>query len=247
MNICVLDDNNFTASSVSQMVMHSCHRLAISSPAVFRFTSSGKFLTWLAKDSNVAVDVCFLDIYLKSNVDGIEIAKVIKNKNHNTLLVFMTAYDHYFPQIVQAEPFRFLSKPFQYEDFHKIFLEVHNRIHLKDIETKCIYPFKNNGITYSVNLNDIISISSYKRKIYMLNVKKENISFYGKLDQVEKDVKLLTDHFIRINKSFLVNKGFVDSIGKNTLTLRGAVYKISPKYKDHVSEMLSRFSQSPVE
>lgn len=237
MNICVIDDNQFTADSVSQMALHSCHRLEIFNPAVFRFTSSGKFLTWLTKGSDITVDVCFLDIYLKSKVDGIDVAKIIKNKNHNTLLVFMTSYDHYFTEMVQAEPFRFLPKPFQYEDFHKVFLEVHNRITLKDAETKCIYPFKNNGITYSVNLYDVISISSYKRKIYMLNTKNENISFYGKLEQVKKDVELLTNQFVRISKSYLINKKFVESIGKKSITLQGITYNISPKYRSNLHNM----------
>lgn len=231
MNICVLDDNRATADSVGQMAFSSCRKLEILNPAISCFTSSGEFLTWLDQD-NTTVDVCFLDIYLKSEMDGIEIARIIKNKNYNTLLVFMTSYDNYYTRMVQAEPFRFLPKPFQYEDFHKVFLEVHNRIALKNTESKCMYYFKNNGITYSTDLNLVISISSYKRKIYIINDRKERISFYGKLDQIEKDVAALTDKFIRISKSYLVNIDFVDSVGKNTLTARGETYNISPKYKD---------------
>lgn len=231
MNICILDDNTATTNGVGQMAAWSCQRLNIPDPAIFRFTSSEKFLTWLDQNDSLLIDVCFLDIDLKSETNGLAIARLIKDKNYHTLLVFMTVYDHYFTEMVQVEPFRFLAKPFQYEEFHKVFLEVHKRINLENSENKCMYSFKKNGITFSVNLNDIISISSDKRKIILLHDNGDRPSFYGKLDQVEQDVKLLTDKFMRISKSFLVNTDFVESIGKNSLSIQGSTYNISPKYK----------------
>ncbi len=230
-NICILEDNKATAESVFKMALNSCHRLDIPAPSISCFTSPEKFLIWFRENTGSNIDVCFLDIYLKNDIDGLFIAKIMKAKNYHTLLVFMTSYDHYYTQMVQLEPFRFLPKPFQYEDFHKIFLDVYQRITLENTENKCMYSFKNNGITYSVNLNDVLYISSYKRKIFLYTSKNDTPNFYGKMDQVEREVRELTDKFMRISKSYLVNTDFVESNGKNSIQIRGVSYNISPKYK----------------
>lgn len=237
MNICIIDDNKATANSVFKMAISSCRSLNIPAPSIFRFTSPADFLSWLKRDID-GIDVCFLDIYLQAEIDGLKIAKLIKDKNYHTLLVFMTSYDHYYTQMVQLEPFRFLPKPFQYEDFHRIFLDVYKRVVLKNSENRCMYSFKNNGITFAVNLNDVIYISSYKRKIYMPTTKDDTITFYGKLDQVEIEIKKLTDKFMRISKSYLVNADFVDSIGKNIVNIRGVSYNISPGYRSNIESLL---------
>lgn len=232
MNICVIDDNIITAKCVCKMVVDSCTNLNLSMPNVNFFTSPSDFLKWF--DYNSVVDACFLDIDLKHEVNGLILAKRIKEINYHTLLIFMTSYDTYFTEMVQVEPFRFLSKPFQYQDFHRIFVDVYKRIILKQSENDCIYKFKNNGIIFSTNLKDVIYVSSYMRKIIMMDIRNQHMEFYGKLDQVERDIKSLTDKFVRINKSYLFNKDYIENIGKNTITVKNVTYHISPKYKQNL-------------
>lgn len=232
MNICILDDNEITVKCVNKMISESCITLKIPTPNIFCFVSSEEFLMWFSHDRKI--DIFFLDIDLKSKINGIAIAKIVKEINYHTLLVFMTSYNDYISEIVQVEPFRFLEKPFNHKDFHTIFAAAYNRITLKDLEQKCIYKFKNNGIIYLVNLNEIIHISSYKRKIIMLNINANNLEFYGKLDDVEKEIKLITRNFVRINKSYLFNIKYIENIGKNDIVVQGITYHISPKYKHNI-------------
>ena len=233
MNIVVLDDHLIITEGIDKMIINSCHDLKISEPNIFNFTTSQDFISWF-NEQNIDIDVCFLDLDLNSEINGLDIAKIVKSKNYHTLLVFITSFENYFTKMVQLEPFRFLDKPFNYEEFHKIFVDIYKRIVLKNFEKDCSYRFKNNGITFSINLKDVIYISSYKRKIIMLNTRNEYIDFYGKLDAVEIEVNSLTDKFIRINKSYLFNKDYIDVIGKNSITVQGVVYQISPKYKHNL-------------
>lgn len=232
MKICVLDDNETTTKYVNKMIIDSCINLNIPEPDIFCFLSPDEFVPWFNYENSI--DICFLDIDLKSTVNGLSIAKMIKDVHYNTLLIFMTSYNNYLSDIVQVEPFRFLAKPFNYEDFYPLFLAAYKRILSINSERECIYRFKNNGITFGASLKDIIYISSYKRKIIMLSIKEGNIEFYGKLDEVEREIKLLTSDFIRINKSYLFNSRYIENIGKNSIVVQGITYQISPMYKHNL-------------
>ena len=233
MKICIIDDNKYSIECVEKMISLSCDKLKISEPSIISFNTPDSFIEWL--NSNNSLDVCFLDVNLQSKIDGLKIAKVIKETNYHTLIVFMTSYDNYFPGMVQVEPFRFLSKPIEYEHFYNIFFDVYNRIiATKSEEHNPIYKCKSNGIIFAVNLNDAVYFSSYKRKIYVHCKNNFNVEFYEKLDNVEKEIRLLSNKYIRINKSYLFNKDYIENISKNNISVEGTTYTISPKYKDNI-------------
>lgn len=232
MNISILDDNKIIVVCVKKMIEDSCINMKISSPNILCFLSPNEFISNL--EHNKDIDICFLDIDLKCEINGLLIARKIKEINYHTLLIFMTSYNNYLSEIVQVEPFRFLQKPFQYEDFYSVFVAAYKRISLKQFENECLYRFKKNGIIFSTNLNDVIYISSYKRKIIMLTKANQNIEFYEKLDNVETEIKSLTDIFIRINKSYLFNTRYIENIGKNSITVQGIIYHVSPQYKHNL-------------
>lgn len=234
MNIAILDDSELMTETVGTMICKSCQDLHIAEPDIYYFTDPQNFIEWCKCDNNT-LDVCFLDIDLKNEINGIDVAKIVKQINYHTLLIFMTAFMCYLNEVVQVEPFRFLEKPIYHEDFHKVFVDVYKRIVLKISEEKeCKFRFKNNGITFYAKLEDVIYVSSYKRKIIMFDTRNQYIDFYGKLDEVEVEINSLTDRFVRINKSYLFNKDYIDIIGKNSITVQGTVYQVSPKYKHNI-------------
>ena len=113
-------------------------------------------------------------------------------------------------------------------------MAVDKRIKQQILDHKCNYKYKINGITFLVDLNDIIYVSSYKRKIILCGKNGDTTEFYGKLDIVEKEIKSLTDKFIRISKSYLFNREYIENVGKNSVSVQGINYKVSPKYKDNI-------------
>lgn len=233
MNICVIDDFKPAIDSIKKMIIESSKKLNIPEPNVFNFTEPYQFIDWLSR--NESVDICFLDIKFESEINGIKIAKLIKDKDYHTLIVFMTGYDDYFPEMVQVEPFRFLAKPIEFQNFYPIFNDAYNRIVLKKSEEHDpVYDCKCNGIIFRVNLNEVIYFSSYKRKISVHSRNTLNVSFYDKLDKVEEEIRAITNKYIRINKSFLVNRDFIEKISKNSIVVEGIEYVISPKYKDKI-------------
>jgi two-component system response regulator LytT len=93
---------------------------------------------------------------------------------------------------------------------------------------------KSNRETVPILLNEITHIESLADyvKIYTQNnvtVTKEKIS---KLQEA------LPTHFIRIHRSFIVNRNLIDSFSKEKIKINGAELPISRTYKKEVMEML---------
>lgn len=241
MKVCIVDDIKITVDSLMKMVESASSDISISgdikeSIECNAFYNLNDFNKWL--DVGNIVDICFLDInFGVKSENGLEVAKRLKNINYKTLIIFISDYNNYYMDMVQVEPFRFLHKPLTYEDVIPIFKLACERYFLQNSNRICSYKYTYNGITFSVDLNEIKYICSQKRKIYLYS-ENDIGEFYGKLDNVEKEITTISDYFLRINKSYLVNTNYIENFGKNELVLDNQIFTISSKYKDNVISKL---------
>lgn len=236
MKVCVIDDIKITADAIKKMILSASNDIKENVECDV-FYDSDRFCEWL--DNGNTVDICFLDINLgDKNVNGLEIAKRLKSINYQTLIIFISDYNDYYVDMVQVEPFRFLHKPFTHREVIPIFKLAYERYRLQKYEHVCNYKYTYNGITFTADLNEVKYICSQKRKIYLYS-ENDIGEFYGKLDEVEKEITTLSDCFLRINKSYLVNIKYIENFGKNELILDNQVLTISPKYKDAVMSKLN--------
>lgn len=56
--------------------------------------------------SGTYYDLIYLDIEM-SNLNGIEMAHLLRSANHPTILIYISAYETYYKQLFEVEPFRF--------------------------------------------------------------------------------------------------------------------------------------------
>lgn len=243
MRISIVDDNKLITDGMKAMLLKcDTYKEIINEELEIDVCYSSKDFFQLPNKKDI--DLCFLDINLEEeSINGLGLAKYIKKTNHRILLIFISSFDDYYCDMVQVEPFRFLHKPFMPEDLYRVFIEACERILLeKESKTSFLYKYTYNGIIHSVDLSCIKYIYSLKRKIYLVrgfvDDEKEINEFYGKLDLVEKEINELVDFFIRINKSILVNKYYIESYGKNEIYIDNEKLSISPKYKKEVWEKL---------
>ena len=73
-------------------------------------------------------------------------------------------------------------------------------------KNECNFEYKNQGNSYRIMYKDILYFQSTGRKINIV-MKKEIRTFYGKLNEIEK--RIPENVFLRIHKSYLVNKNYV--------------------------------------
>lgn len=178
-------------------------------------------------------DLVFMDIEMKM-VDGITVAKKIRENDKLMLICFTSAHDEYLKDVFEVEPFRFLSKPIQPDKLQDCCRAAVQKMDNR----KDVFAYQDNECTKRVLLKDIVFIESSGRvvKIHLKNGKVE--SFYGKLNKVEKDISKFDDNYIRIHQSFLINYLYVRRMTYSEIALvdnkKEVVLKISGGRKSFV-------------
>ena len=236
MNVCIIDDNELIADGIKRTIVNFSKDLE-GVINCYTFYNVQNFNRWLSTNS---VDVCFLDINLsnKDNDDeGLQLAKRLKQIDYHILIIFISGFDNYYVDMVQVEPFRFLSKPFEQEDVISVFKLAYER-HFLQTHENVEYKYKCNGIIFSVNLNDVRYIYSLKRKVCM-KTNDDVLEFYGKLDIVESEIFAISKNFLRIGKSYLVNIKYITGFNKNFVQIDNEELSMGGKrYKDAVIKRL---------
>lgn len=190
---------------------------------------------WEQIQQTGAYDLIYLDIEMK-DMDGITVARKIREKDPYTILIFVSAYDSYFRQLFEVEPFRFLDKPLDEKIFREYFLLAYKRISSQNER----FAFRFEKRIYQLPLREIVYFESNLRLIY-IHGKDREYRFYGKLNQVQEQMEKMSRYFIRIQRSYLVNYYHILSMnGKEVELITGEKLPVSKEYKDRA---LSRYME----
>jgi len=179
------------------------------------------------------VDLIFLDIQMPG-INGIEFARSIPK---HTLIIFTTAYSEYALDSYEVDAIDYLVKPIDPAKFrkavdkaityHSLLLDEEKKS-VENVEDEHIFV-KSDRRFFKVNLKDILFIEGLKdyviiqmegqRIITRMNVK--NIH-----DLLPKNI------FLRINRSYIVNKNYIDSFDNNDVFIKNHEIAIGNSYRD---------------
>lgn len=160
------------------------------------------------------IDLVFLDIEMPT-MSGVDLARFIPDR---AKIVFTTAYSEYAVKGFEINALDYLLKPISFarftESIHR-FLDAH-----KDTQTSIkddhYLVLKSDGDLYRVPAQKIVYIQSLREYLkYQLAGKK--LIVYGSLTREEEN--LATIGFLRIHKSYLVNKNHISRISGNQVFL----------------------------
>ena len=156
-------------------------------------------------------DIIFLDINM-DDMDGLTVAKRIREKMEDVPIVLVTAYMNYALDGYKVKASRFLIK----DDLDNTFVECMDHIcgellrKSKDIMLLCVEG------EVRLKASDIVLIEILGHKS-MIRLSDQTYQIYEKLDVLEK--KLKGFGFLRVHKSFIVNMGHIRSINNYIMTL----------------------------
>lgn len=150
-------------------------------------------------DGKAPFDIVFLDIYM-SGENGIKTAEIIRNFDSTCKIIFTTSSKEHALESFKVFPFHYLTKPLTKAMFDPIFDKAISTI---DKEKQNRFTFKFGAHLQTIFYKDLIFIESNARLLNIHTVQNKILSFYSKLDSVEK--QLNDSRFLRCHKSFLVN------------------------------------------
>ena len=183
-------------------------------------------------------DIILLDINLKGDMDGIQLAQLIK-REYGTPIIFVTANndDHHFERAKAVCPYGFISKPFKKVDLQRT-LEL---AVLRIIEEQKITTQNSLEIEKPIFLSDSIFVRSHDK---MLKVMLDDILFieadrnYSKIFTVQKEYvlvgtlkdledKLNSRSFLRIHRSFIVQLKHIDEIAASHVMVKSKIIPLN--------------------
>jgi two-component system LytT family response regulator len=190
-------------------------------------TRPGEVLQLVAQD---ALDLLFVDIQMPE-LNGIDITRLIGKK---VKVIFTTAYAHYAVDGFELDIADFLLKPVSYERFLVAVDKVKTRIN--ETQPVMVNPPADHLYVKTTYRNKRVNFSD----IYYLEALRDYIGFHttgGKLLTLDSmrnlETVLPSDQFIRIHKSYLVNKSKIDFIEKGQVVINHIALPIGNAYREN--------------
>lgn len=159
-------------------------------------------------------DLVFLDIQMPG-ITGIEFARTISKK---TLVIFTTAYTEYALDSYEVDAIDYLIKPVEAERFQKAVdkaLSYHSLLLKKEKEaietvvTADYFFVKAERRYFKVNFSDILFIEGLKDYV-IIQLSDQRIITRMSLKAIFDLLPKST--FLRVNKSYIVNTGHIESL-----------------------------------
>lgn len=176
-------------------------------------SDSEELIEQLKKSKNTGL--YFLDIDLKTNKNGIMLAKEIREYDPRGFIVFITSHSEMsfitFQYKVEALDFIIKDEPYHLQ--HRICecMENVNQKYMKNTRGgKKIIIIKRGSRKLTLDYDDILffetSVNEHKIIVHTLN---KTIEFFGKMKDIEVEVGA---DFIRCHRSYLVNKNNIKEV-----------------------------------
>lgn len=223
--IAVCDDEKTIAIQIAEMIKDILPDCNIS-----KYLSGEDLL-----ESYIKFDIIFLDIQME-NMSGIEIAKELRKRGENTIIIFITGVKEYVFQAFDVAAFHYLIKPVNEEKLKEVIGRAIEKINKKANEEIHRLFIKTRDKSVALNINDILFMESETRKI-VVHTKREIIKFYGVMSKVEEKVG---SGFYRCHRGYLVNMAYIAEYDSENIYLTNGdkVYLAREKYQDFVKHYM---------
>ena len=184
------------------------------------------------KNNPDAFDIIFLDIKMKT-INGVDCAKDLRETGVKALIVFVTSSAEYVFSGYEVKAFRYILKTDLVNAFDRILGECLSEL---SKSADSFYTVKTASSVKNISLNDILYFESNKR-VLVAHTKNDEYSFYGKLDEVEKELN--GKDFIRTHQSYYVNARKIKSVEKDSVQLQNG--EILPVSKSRASAVKNAY------
>ena len=185
--------------------------------------------------TNNKADVILLDINLKSNKTGLQVAEQIRETNKEMYLIFTTAHLEYAMIAYKVKTFDYIAKPISYDRLEETIIRL-----FEDINSEPKKYIKLDNKNTVVDSSEI----EYVKRDGMKLVFHTSCRDYDIYSSFNKFQERLPENFIRCHKSYIANISQIKDVEpvSGTITFRdNSSCEIGPKYKSEFMEVLRRY------
>lgn len=226
-HIVICDDESEILEKIAKRVKRGFEQSAI--PAVYTLLTDSRKLVEMLDDK--PVDILFLDIDMPY-FGGMDIAGMIKERGHKTLLVFVTSHDALVYQTFAYRPFAFIRKSYFEDEVD----EVIRRLETELISLKEELIIKRGQEVIKIPIDDIYYVESAGNYINICTVEGSE-KYRDTLTNIEEE--LVGKTFIRCHKGYLVNTKHMERFRNGELQLAdGTVIPIGRSFEKDVKRKI---------
>ena len=229
LNFVVCDDNSSILSKLCKMLEAIFINNDIDATIELKATKPSDVINYIEQNK---VDVLILDINLKSNLNGCDIANIVRKKNKDCYIIFTTGHLEYALIAYKYKTFDYLPKPIIEERLEETILRLMDD--MKSTPSKFIRLNNNKTI---INQDEV----NYIKKDGMKLVFCTNTRTYETYSSFNQIKNCLPGNFIRCHKSYIANIENISNIDSSNNTILfspTASCSIGAKYKNEIMEVL---------
>ena len=173
-------------------------------------------------DSSFAFDLVFLDIQMPE-LNGIELAKELKNRNNKVIFFFVTNFDEYLDEAMDLRIFRFFEKPFNVK---RLYSSLDRAMEYIDESYVDLFLY-NNGEHQKILVDNIVYIKRENRKVILTTNSGNEYTTKESLEHWTE--KLPNTFFYLVHKGFLINLHYVTKCSYTELYIDKVRIPIAPR------------------
>ena len=186
-------------------------------------------------DSPYESDVVFLD-YRMGGINGLETARLLREKNRDCIIIFLTSFSRIVYEVFEVNAFRFFEKPLDIKKLYKA---------LDDYFTSFgdNYPvlLKTGRDTVCVRTNEIIFLEADNKKCFV-NLETERLHCARTMGSIEN--QLPKNIFFKVNKAFIVNFNHIKNYDKEFVYFKNGMHvPVSRKYYTSFKETYRNYAK----
>jgi len=221
LNIIICEDDSYYRQKFENILEDEMVALKLNSKTDLSTNNPTDVINYL--NNNIGKSfIYFLDVELKSDINGIELAKIIRKYDSRGYIVFITSHTELsnltFKYKVQALDYisKFDTNNFK-NNISECLLEAYNDYKNNFIQEKGFIEIDlgNRIIKFSYDEILFFETTTIDHKL-RLHTKTGHFEFYGKIKDLEVR---LPAYFIKTYRSYLVNTNNIKSINKHSNTI----------------------------
>ena len=210
-NIAICDDEQESLDWILKELYKSANNLNVTIET-YPYTDGNKVVD-LIYNNKENFDILFLDIDMP-NISGLEVAKELRKKESDIILIFISSYEQYVFKSIEHNPFRYIRKS---RIDKELFLAVKAACSRLEEMKDTHIVVKTEDSEAKIKHSDIMYFETTARKVGIHLSNGEILAVRKTIKELYKELN--DEHFIRIHSGCVVNAKYIAKFSNNDITL----------------------------